>query len=131
MKNLKLRKILAYYFDFLLIFYSIVFLGKLLEIFIIHSSTFFKEFLSIVMFILVYYLFSRRDYIMKGRSLGKRIFKLAIYNESDGGRTDIKTLIKRSRIEVLFFAYDFILILVSGKELADYIYKTEARNYQK
>ncbi len=131
MKNLNIRKLLALYFDWILI---ALILGIPM---VLISPLIFKlpyktiVFISLVLTVVVYFLFTKRDMLFKGRSLGKRFFNLAVYNELNKELLSLNVLQKRGIIEFFTFPIDFFLILFEGKQIADYVCRTEVRDYKK
>ena len=59
---------------------------------------------------------------ISGQSLGKRLFKLKIVNK-DGQCPPKYILVLRNMLMILW-AVDVIIILVAGKKLCDYIFRT-------
>jgi len=82
-------------------------------------------------FAIIYFSYSKKDILFKGRSLGKRAFNLAIYNELGAELVDNKVLKKRGNIECFTFPFDFWFILFLDKQIADYVCRTEVRDYKK
>lgn len=76
----------------------------------------------ILIFILLIFLypitFVSRDVIFKGRSLGKRILGLYVYDKNSLGEASVKQLFLRN---IFFFLYfiDGIVLLVSGQTIGD------------
>ena len=68
-----------------------------------------------------------RDFIFKGRSLGKRIMGLVILDLKTATRAKLSKTILR---DVFFFLYqvDIIVMLVSGKSIGDYLAHTVVVN---
>ena len=62
--------------------------------------------------------FTLRDVIFKGRSLGKRIFGLYIYDKNSLGKANARQRCLRNIFFFLYF-FDGILLLVTGQTIGD------------
>lgn len=99
----------------------------LIPIFIALSYIFFGElvieFLSNMYSISFFTLLLFKDVILKGFSIGKKILKLKII--TDGNKQSPKKVILIFRnIFVFIWQIDFIVLLVSGKKVEDWFFKT-------
>ncbi len=131
MKSIKLKKILSFLIDYhlscsiLLICEFILKKTQLYSTNLLISAIIFFPF-----FILFFITFGLKDLLFQNQSIGKRIFGLAVYTDSD--MIPIKSImIKRSLTTLCFVSIDFILILIKKKCVADYIYKTKVIEVRK
>ena len=128
MKSIKLKKILSFLIDYHLscsILLICEFILKKTSANLLISAIIFFPF-----FILFFITFGLKDLLFQNQSIGKRIFGLAVYTDSD--MIPIKSImIKRSLTTLCFVSIDFILILIKKKCVADYIYKTKVIEVRK
>ena len=73
---------------------------------------------SLLFFIFPFAVFILRDVIFKGRSLGKRVFGLYIYDKSSLNKAQANQCVLRN---IFFFIYfiDVIIMLVTGRTIGD------------
>lgn len=128
MRNLKIKKLISWWIDFFIYFFCVMRFLMLVSPIILKLSTFVFALLVIV---IIYISYSKKDILFKGRSLGKRIFSLAVYNEEGTELVDNKVLRKRGNIEMFTFPLDFWFILFLDKQIADYVCKTDVKDYKR
>ena len=131
MKRLKARKLISWWVDFLIYFYAVILFFELFNHIVSNQEVTIQIILSVVLLIVIYISYSKKDILFKGRSLGKRVFNLAVYNELGTELVDNKVLKKRGNIECFTFPFDFWFILFLDKQIADYVCRTEVRDYKK
>lgn len=129
MKNLKIRRIMSSALDYFICFYIFYIPAELLEKKINGINQNVVIVISILLFFLICATFVFKDTLYKNRSLGKKIFKLAIYTEKNNEVPDKIVLLKRSLISLFTGGINIFTILLSGKSIGDYIYKTKVENY--
>lgn len=120
---LKIRRLLAVYIDFILIFYLCYFFAHLISIF---DNIFYLIFIGIVVLVLFFNIFLRKDCIIGYESIGKKIMRLKIYCNN------VRVLDKKLLIDRVFYSicnfpiYPF-MILIINKSCGDNKYNTEVK----
>lgn len=134
MKKLKIKKLICWLIDFWLYFGVVMMILTLslssLYSIVLESPDIVQIVFGMLPLVIIYLSYSKKDVLFKGRSLGKRILSLAIYNEEGTELVDSKVLKKRGNIELFTFPLDFWFILFLEKQIADYVCKTEVRDYK-
>ncbi len=123
--NLKIRRLIAMYIDFHIVFFATyIFIGMF-------ESLFYKNILVDIIFGLAFgtifiNLLLRKDMIFGYESIGKKIMKLKIYDENGMRIKNRKELI--DRIYYSLFSYEFpfypYIILINNRSRGDRIVKT-------
>lgn len=123
--NLKIRRLIAMYIDFHIVFFATyIFIGMF-------ESLFYKNILVDIIFGLAFgtifiNLLLRKDMIFGYESIGKKIMRLKIYNENGMRIKNKKELI--DRIYYSLFSYEFpfypYIILINNRSRGDRIVKT-------
>lgn len=131
MKKLKTKRLFCWWIDFLVYFYCVMMILSFSNPIILKSPEMIQIALSLLVVVIIYLSYSKKDILFKGRSLGKRFFSLAIYNEEGTELADTKVLKKRGSIEFFTFPFDFWFILFFEKQIADYVCKTDVKEYKK
>lgn len=98
---------------------QIVTFGKLEQL----ESPLIISLVMIIYFILILFLFLRKDLLFKNASIGKKTMKIAIYKE-DGTIPNKDILIKRISSHLLFFPLELLYIALKNKSSGDKEYET-------
>ena len=118
--SVRFKRLLAFVIDWNITLFPFVFIFSFLTIFLRKESA-----VNLLIFLLCFFAiivafgaFVLRDVIFKGRSLGKRIFGLYVYEKSSLKQASLKQCFLRN---VFFFLYfiDGILLLVTGQTIGD------------
>ena len=129
MRQLKIKKVLAWLVDFFVYFYGVMLFFTIFDTIVLKLSISIQIIFVIILFITMYLSYSKKDILFGGRSLGKRIFSSAIYNEL-GVAVDYDVKKKRGTIEMFTFPLDFWFLLFLGRQIADYVCKTDVMDYK-
>lgn len=130
MKNLKLRRIIAATLDYFICFYLFYIPAEFLNKKIQGINEIFATLISAFIVILIIALFSVKDILYKNRSIGKKIFKLAIYIDETKEIPNKIILVKRSLISLFTGGINFFTVVFCGKSIGDFIYKTNVENFE-
>ena len=118
--SVKFKRLLAFVIDWNITLFPFVVTFSFLTTFLRKESAVNPLVLLLCFFaiILAFVAFVLRDVIFKGRSLGKRIFGLYVYDKNSLGQASAKQRFLRN---VFFFLYfiDGILLLVTGQTIGD------------
>ena len=120
---LKIRRFLAVYIDFILIFYLCYFFANLINVF---DNIFYQIFDGIVVLILFLNIFLRKDCIIGCESIGKKIMHLKIYKNSIRVENK-KILIDRVLCSMGSFCFYPFMIFINNKSSGDNKYGTEVK----
>lgn len=123
---LKIRRLVASYIDYNIIFYTCYYLAKIIEP-IISGNIFLKILFSIAFIFIGFNLFLRKDIIFGYESIGKKITGLKIYDENGKRVTNKKQLIDRIYHSVWTFHIYIFMILINNKSSGDKTIGTEVR----
>ena len=112
--KIKIKRLIAIYIDFILIFYICYFLLKPID-YLVSGNVFFEVLIGIVGLGLYYLIFTRKDVIIGYESIGKKITKLKIFS-NDGKRiTDKNVLKNRVFYSLATFPLYPLMILLDNK----------------
>lgn len=115
---LRIRRLLAIWIDYVIIFYTCFYAGKIIE-----PLTFKNIFLEIVFsiaFLLIFFtIFIRKDSIFGYESIGKKIMCLKIYDLNGQRVTEKKKLIDRTFYTTPFFCLYPIMVLINNQSIGD------------
>lgn len=118
--SVKFKRLLAFVIDWNITLFPFVFIFSFLTTFLRKESAINPLIVLLCFFAIIFALgaFVLRDVIFKGRSLGKRIFGLYVYNKNSLEQASTKQRLLRN---VFFFLYfiDGILLLVTGQTIGD------------
>lgn len=118
--SVRFKRIIAFIIDWNICLFPFVFLVSFSTSFVSKQfeTNSLVTFFSFLFFIFPFVVFILRDVIFKGRSLGKRIFGLYIYDKNSLGKTHVNQCILRN---IFFFVYfiDVIILLVTGQTIGD------------
>ncbi|MBR4949330.1 MAG: RDD family protein [Clostridia bacterium] len=122
--DVRFKRIIAFVIDYITLFpilFIFVFLSTFLQTQSQSNLLRFLLFFNII--ILAFGVFILRDVIFKGRSLGKRIFGLYVYDKNTLKQANVKQCFLRN---IFFFLYfiDGIILLVSGQTIGDRVADT-------
>ena len=90
--KIKMKRLIAVYIDFILIFYICYFLLKPID-YLVSGNVFFEVLIGIVGLGLYYLIFTRKDVIIGYESIGKKITRLKVFS-NDGIRITDKNVLK-------------------------------------
>ena len=123
--SIRLKRMIAFILDWNITLFPFVLVFILLTTFLQSQSSINPAivFLAFLIIILAFLAFILRDVIFKGRSLGKRIFGLYIYDKYSLQPTTVKQRFLRN---IFFFIYpvDGIVLLASGESMGDRVANT-------
>lgn len=122
--NIKIRRLIAFLIDFVILFYVIYFpfynLAK------ISDNIIFRIFLAIWLITISFNLFLRKDCIIGYESIGKKIMRLKIYQ--NGIRVqDKRLLIDRVFYSLWLSQFYLFMILINNKSRGDLKMNTEVK----
>ncbi len=118
--SIRLKRLIAFVIDWNITLFPFVFIFSFLTAFLRQESA-----VNPLIFLLCFFgvifafgAFILRDVIFKGRSLGKRIFGLYVYDKKSLGKANARQLCSRN---IFFFLYfiDGILLLATGQTIGD------------
>ena len=112
--------------DYCIIFYPCWYLLNFIA-FLTGDNLVFQFALSLFGFILVCGLFAVKDIIFGYESIGKKIVKLKIYDETGNRLTNKKKLFKRVIYTSLLIPFYIFMILINNKSLGDIIMHTSVK----
>lgn len=118
--GVKLKRLIAFVIDWNITLLPFVFIFSLLTTFLRKESAV-NPYVFLLCFLAIVFAFGAfvlRDVIFKGRSLGKRIFGLYIYEKSSLKQASLKQCFLRNLFFFLYFI-DGILLLVTGQTIGD------------
>ena len=123
--NLKIRRLGAIFIDYLIIFYTCYYFLQILQP-LAKKYIFLEIVFTLTALILFANLFLRKDMIFGYESIGKKIMRLKIYNESGMRIKNKKKLIDRVYYSLFFFYFPFYpyIILINNRSRGDRIVKT-------
>lgn len=118
--SVKFKRLIAFVIDWNITLFPFVFIFSFLTTFLRKESAI-NQFIVLLCFfavILAFGAFILRDVVFKGRSLGKRIFGLYVYDKKSFGKANAK---QRCLRNIFFFLYfiDGILLLATGQTIGD------------
>lgn len=118
--SVRFKRLIAFVIDWNITLFPFVFILSFLTIFLQQQSAM-NPFIVLLCFLAIIFAFGTfilRDVIFKGRSLGKRIFNLYVYDRKSLEQANVR---QRCLRNIFFFLYfvDGILLLVTGKTLGD------------
>lgn len=121
---LKLRRIIALYIDYCLIFFTAYYFTKLLSFF---DNKFYNNIIGIISIILLVYLFLKKDCLIGYESIGKKLMFLKIYQN---GKPVKDKKILTQRIIKTFWTIPFypFMIIKNNKSEGDIICNTEVKS---
>lgn len=131
MKKIRIRRILASGLDYYICFYIFYIPGKMLEKTAISENLILSIILSLLLVFFIGASFSLKDCLYKNQSIGKKIFGLSVYYEKDNEIPNNHILIKRNLISLFTGGLNVFTIMLSGKSISDYIYKTKVEILKK
>lgn len=120
--GVKLRRILAWLFDWMLSVLAGVTAGLIVSVTHLSNSSFAVSFV-LTMLPVTFILMAFRDLIFKGRSLGKRLLRLHTVDRYTGAKASRRQCAARGFLLPLYF-FDGILLLTTGCSIGDNIAKT-------
>ncbi len=112
---LKIRRFLAIYIDFVIIFYLCYYLFHILDIF---DNIYYSIFLSTCSLVLFFNIFLMKDCIFGYESIGKKMMFLKIYHNEDVLK-DKKILKDRVYFSIWNFPIYPFMILINNKSSGD------------
>ena len=129
--SVRFKRLIAFVIDWNITLFPFVFIFSFLTTFLQEESAI-NPLIALFCFFAVIFAFGAfvlRDVVFKGRSLGKRIFGLYIYNKSSSKQASTKQRFLRN---VFFFLYfiDGILLLVTGQTIGDRVAGTVVTSEQ-
>ena len=118
--SVKFKRFIAFVIDWNITLFPFVFISSFLTTFL-RKESIINPFIVLFCFFAIVFAFGAfvlRDVIFKGRSLGKRIFGLYVYDKNSLEQASAKQRFLRN---VFFFLYfiDGILLLVTGQTIGD------------
>ena len=121
--NLK-RRIIAVYIDMLVYGFVIVMVGVplLMLIFQLFVGGIIRNVFMNIFYIVFFVIFSFKDLLYKNASVGKKILHLKVVTD-DNKIPCRKTIILRN-VLTFIWPVDFIVLLISGKKIEDWFFKT-------
>lgn len=122
--NLKIRRFIALYIDIIITGYLIVFPIKI-ACKLVNDNMFLEGLIGICGVILFYYLLFLKDLTFKNASIGKKLMRLAIYE--DNKIPSKSTLIIRNKISFSQLIFNVYQVLVYGYSKGDVVCKTEVK----
>ena len=123
---IKVKRLIAMVIDYYIIFYPCWYLLNFIA-FLTGDNLVFQFALSLFGFILVCGLFAVKDIIFGYESIGKKIVKLKIYDETGNRLTNKKKLFKRVIYTSLLIPFYIFMILINNKSLGDIIMHTSVK----
>jgi len=124
--NLKIRRLIATYIDFVITFWPICYLGSIIDP-MLETHLILYIILSIILIITGFNIFLRKDTIFGYSSIGKKIMRLKIYNIDGSEVRDKKKLIDRV-FQSLSTAHIYVfMILANNKSTGDKKIGTEVK----
>lgn len=123
--NLKLRRIIAIFIDFHIIFFAGYMFASIFEM--MPFENILIDIICGLVFLTIFInLFLRKDMIFGYESIGKKIMRLKIYNESGMRIKNKKKLIDRVYYSLFTFEFPFYpyIILINNRSRGDRITKT-------
>ncbi len=118
--SIRIKRLIAFVTDWIISFIPIMFIFSFIVTFFMQESEE-NPFVFILCFsavLLAFAVFILRDVIFKGRSLGKQLFGLYIYDKSSLNPASKKQCFLRNLFFFLYFI-DVILLLVTGQTIGD------------
>ncbi len=129
--RVRIQRIVAFVIDWNIILFPFVFVFFFLATFVQQMSDI-GPFVVLLMFLVIvsaFGVFALRDVIFKGRSLGKRIFGLYVYDQKTLVGADAKQRFLRNLFFFLYFI-DGILLLATGRTIGDRVAGTVVMSEQ-
>lgn len=123
--GVRFKRVIAFVIDWNITLFPFVFIFSFLATFFRQESALIPLFflLCFLSVICAFGVFVLRDVIFKGRSLGKRIFGLYVYEKSSLKQASLRQCFLRN---VFFFLYfiDGIILLITGQTIGDRVART-------
>lgn len=116
--GLKIRRLVATYIDYSIIFNVCYYLLKYIQSLII-ENLFFEIFFLILFILIGLNLFLRKDVIFGYESIGKNLKRLKIYDKNNERLTNKKQLIDRIFHSIWTFHIYIFMILINNKSTGD------------
>ena len=121
---IKIKRLTAIIIDYIVYYVFISLIVQFLMTFFKIENQFSIILFSIFMIILCFILFVTKDLIIFNKSIGKKIMKISICDESKKEITDKKILIKRNAITLFTLPTYPIMIIFKNENFGDYVCKT-------
>ncbi len=123
--SISFKRIFAFLIDWVTILFPFVIIILVLSKFLVTNNkpNPIMVYLSFFIIIAALVAFVLRDVIFKGRSLGKRIFELNIYDQRTRMPASVKQRIKRN-IFIMIYPIDGIVLLATGTSIGDRVANT-------
>ena len=116
----KIRRLVAWFIDWNLVGAAVLFASSFYMAFILKEDSSQAEKLILLFIILAYPVcFVLRDLLLGGRSLGKRIMRLAILSTETGEAPKKRQLFMRNVFSIFVIEIDAIIMLATGLSLGD------------
>lgn len=125
---LKIRRLLALYLDCIIIFYISYIPMHCIYMFL--NNMLINIITSIIAIILIINLFLRKDCLIGYESIGKKIFRLKIYQNNKNVK-DKKLLIDRVLYAIKSPLYNLFILLLNNQTEGDIKYSTEVKSFRK
>lgn len=122
---IKIKRLIAIYIDYIIWFYSCYFLLNANEM--LFENIVLKIFFAVVIMLIGFNLFLRKDTIFGYTSIGKKIMRLKIYDEKGEQLTNKKKLLDRVFYSLWPFPIYPIMVLWNNQSNGDKKIKTEVR----
>lgn len=121
----KIKRLIAFYIDYTIGFYVSYFLLNGNEM--LFENMVLKIFFAVIIMLIGFYFFLRKDTIFGYTSIGKKIMKLKIYDEKGEQLTNKRKLIDRVFYSLWLFPLYPIMVLWNNQSRGDTKVKTEVR----
>lgn len=119
-----IRRVIAFYIDMLVYGFVIIMVGVplLMLFFQLFVGDIIRNVFVNVFYIIFFVIFSFKDLLYKNASVGKKILHLKVVTD-DNKIPCRKTIILRN-VLTFIWPVDFIVLLISGKKIEDWVFKT-------
>ena len=125
---MRLKRLVAAIIDFVIIGYIILIPLWILDQFI--NGIFVDIFIGITGLVAFFNMYIRKDNLVGNNSIGKKIFKLKIY-QNEKELTNKKELIRRNYITIWTVPYYPFMVLYNNKSKGDIKCNTEIKSFRK
>ena len=125
---MRLKRLVAAIIDFVIIGYIILIPLWILDQFI--NGIFVDIFIGITGLVAFFNMYIRKDNLVGNNSIGKKIFKLKIY-QNEKELTNKKELIRRNYITMWTVPYYPFMVLYNNKSKGDIKCNTEVKSFRK
>lgn len=114
-KSNRMRRLLAFLIDLMLFYLPCVLSTAILQLSFLGSISILVILIAVISFFVTFIL---RDYLFRGRSIGKRIFKLKVVDADTRAEPTAKQLIFKN-LFLFLYLFDGLFLIASGRSLGE------------